>query len=255
MSLDLMVGNIGSGKSIVARKLATMGHVVFNMDTFQEMLSGGQYGAYDNAKKEIYQEGENATIEKALEKGFSVVIDRTNMDRKRRARFIEIGKKYGAKIAAYNFGPGNDKNIANRGKNPRGVPMAQWQQVYVAMQKSYEPPTLEEGFSEIIEPPTRYRFYAFDFDGTIVQNKFPEIGEIIDGTVHKMNDLYKDLANIIIIWTVRSGEFERLARAFLIKNKIPFDFINENPIFDPGGRKIFAHEYFDDRKEKSHAKD
>jgi len=247
MSLSLMIGNIGSGKSIITSKLAFKRSVVFNMDAFQEMIAGGQYGAYDNAKKEIYQTGENATIEKALDQGFSVVIDRTNMDRKRRARFIEIGKKYGAEIVAYNFGSGTDRNIANREKNPRGIPMAQWRQVFDAMQKSYESPSFEEGFSEIIEAPTKYRFYAFDFDGTIVENKFPEIGDIIDGTVQKMNKLFEDLSNIIIIWTVRSGEYERLARAFLIKNKIPFDFINENPIFDPGGRKIFAHEYFDDR--------
>ena len=246
-TMNIMVGNVGSGKSLIARKLAFYGSAVFNMDSFQEMISGGVYGAYDNAKKEVYQAAENVTIEESLKRGISVVIDRTNMDLKRRARFIEIGKKYGAEIIAVNFGAGNEQNLINREKSCRGVPMAVWKDVFESMQKTYEYPIHDEGFDLILEAPKKYRFYAFDFDGTIVQNKFPEIGEIIDGTVDRMNDLYLDFENVIIVWTSRSGEHERLARAFLLKNKIPFDFINENPVFDTGSRKIFAHEYFDDR--------
>ena len=246
-TMNIMVGNIGSGKSLLSRKLAFYGAAVFNMDSFQEMVGGGEYGTYDFAKKEIYQAAENITIEESLKRGISVVIDRTNMDLKRRARFIEIGKKYGAEIAAIDFGAGSEQNLINREKACRGVPMKVWEDVFASMQKAYEQPTETEGFDLIIEAPKKFRFHAFDFDGTIVQNKFPEIGEIIDGTVKRMNDIYYDLENIIIVWTSRSGEYERLARAFLLKNKIPFDFINENPLFDTGSRKIFAHEYIDDR--------
>lgn len=245
--MSMTIGNIGSGKSILASKLANMGAAVFNMDAFQEMIAGGQYGAYDIAKKDIYQAAENTTIEECLKRDIPVVIDRTNMDRKRRARFIEIGKKYGAKIVAYHFGPGDETNLLNREKSCRGVPMAIWKEVFESMKKSYEEPSTDEGFTEIIEAPKKYRFYAFDFDGTIVENSFPKIGEIINGTVDKINELYKSLSNIIIIWTSRSGEYERLTRSWLIKNRIPFDFINENPIFDTGSRKLFAHEYYDDR--------
>lgn len=256
MSLNVFIGNIGSGKSILARKLAYQGSVVFNMDAFQQMIAGGEYGAYDVAKKDIYQEAENLTIRKALEAGLSVVVDRTNMDRKRRERFINIGKEFGARIAAYHWGPGNryldgganlSPNIARRMKNPRGIPKGQWQAVFDAMQRAYEPPSLEEGFDEIIEAPTKYKFYAFDFDGTIVDNQFPGIGEIMNGTVEKMNQLYEDLANIIIVWTCRGEDYSNEMRQFLLKHRIPFDFINENPVFDTGSRKIYATEYYDDR--------
>jgi predicted kinase len=247
-TMNMLVGNIGSGKSVIARKLAFFGNAVFNMDTFQAMIAGGEYGAYDNAKKEIYQEAENVTIRKALEAGLSVCIDRTNMDRKRRQRFIEIGKQYDAQIVAHNWGMGNpERNMKNRMKNPRGIPENKWREVFDFMQKSYEPPTIEEGFDLILDMPEKYRFHAFDFDGTIVDNKFPEIGEIIDGTVEKLNTLYEDLENIIIVWTCRGENYTNEMRQFLLKNKIPFDFINENPIFDTGSRKIFAHEYYDDR--------
>lgn len=247
MNMSIFVGNIGSGKSILAHKLAFQGSVVFNMDSFQQMVSGGQYGAYDVAKKEIYHAAEEITIRKALEAGLSVVVDRTNIDRKRRERFISIGKEYGAHIAAYDWGAGNSANIHNRLKAPRGVPARQWLEVYQTMQKYYEPPSLEEGFSEIIEAPSKYTFHAFDFDGTIVENSFPEIGEILSGTVSKMNYLYENLANIIIIWTCRNEDYSCHMRQFLLDHKIPFDFINENPIFDTGSKKIYAHFYYDDR--------
>jgi len=243
-----MIGNIGSGKSTIARKLAIRdNNVVFNMDAFQEMVAGGEYGCYDPAKKDIYWEAENATIRKALECELSICIDRTNMDRKRRQRFIQIGNEYGAKIVAYNFGCGSPMNLDNRMKSPRGVPKSVWETVLLQMQKSYEPPLLEEGFSEIIEAPKRFTFHAFDFDGTIVENKFPEIGEFLVGVVPKLNSLYRDLSNIIIVWTCRSGDYENDMRNFMIKNKVPFDFINENPMVNYGSRKIFANVYHDDR--------
>ena len=247
-TMHMMIGNVGCGKSLISQKLSKLYNtVVFNMDTYQEMLSGGIYGAYDNAKKDIYREGEEATIRSTLQHGVSLVIDRTNMDRKRRKRFLDIGEEFGVEIVAYDFGAGSDDDLMRRCKNPRGVPVEIWKEVFEHMKGSYEPPEKEKGFSSVVIPPACFHFYAFDFDGTIVENNFPTIGEIIDGTVDKLNRLYSDLANISIIWTCRSGNYENQARHFLLKNKIPFDFINENPLFDTGSPKIFAHEYHDDR--------
>jgi len=245
--LTVFTGNIGCGKSLLASKLAKMGTVIVNMDSIQQMVSGGAYGQYDKEKKDVYWAAENATIEAALKSNLSVVIDRTNMDRKRRERFIAIGKKYGAKIVSYNWGAGTEHDLQRRLENCRGVSEETWRSVFEYMQKSYEPPSVGEGFDTIIEPPKKFKFYAFDFDGTIVENKFPEIGEIINGTAEKMNALWESLSNIIIVWSCRGGKYSNQMREFMIKNKIPFDFINENPIFNTGSPKVFAHEYYDDR--------
>lgn len=245
--LSICIGNIGTGKSLLASRFAKMGHVVVNMDLISKMIGGGEYGLYDSKKKEVYQNTEMAAIATALKNGFSVVIDRTNMDRKRRERFIEIGKKYAAEIVAYDWGAGDDDALLRRMEKPNGIPIETWKGVYKFMVKSYEPPVLEEGLSQIIEAPKKFKFHAFDFDGTIVKNKFPNIGEIIPRQVERMNNLWQDLSNIIIIWTCRNDDYENQMKAFLLKHRIPFDFINENPIFDPGARKIFAHEYYDDR--------
>lgn len=92
---------------------------------------------------------------------------------------------------------------------------------------------------------------AVDFDGTIVTEGFPKIGEIKQKTVDFLK-LAKEKGHNIIIWTARSGQYEVDAKNFLIENNIPFDYINENPE-DPfhqrgeQGRKLFANFYIDDR--------
>lgn len=96
------------------------------------------------------------------------------------------------------------------------------------------------------------KIIAVDFDGTIVEDNWPGFGEIKYRVVEKMkeekimNDAY------IIIWTCRSGEDLSLMQAFLDHNKIPYDRINVNAPWiiaewKRDNRKIFAHEYIDDK--------
>lgn len=248
MELIIMTGNIGSGKSLISSKYAKNGYVVVNMDSITRMIGGGEYGLYDSAKKDIYHSAEKSIIYSALDRGFSVVIDRTNMDKKRRSAYIDLGKSFNADIISYDFGPGTVEGYQRRIQSPYGIPADQWSEVFDFMEKSYEKPSIEEGFNEIIIPPARFKIHAIDFDGTIVENEFPNIGPLAkNDIVPMMHGLWKDFSNIIIIWTCRTGPYENEARQFLIKNKIPFDFINENPLFEMGGRKIFAHEYYDNR--------
>jgi len=83
--------------------------------------------------------------------GFSVVIDRTNMDVKRRGRYIEIGKVYKAEIISYNWGSGLKEDLARRNKDNRGyTEKGYWNKVFKKMKNEYEEPSLEERFSKII---------------------------------------------------------------------------------------------------------
>lgn len=243
----MMVGNTGSGKSFLASKFAQNGCVIINMDNIQQGMAGGEYGIYDPNKKDIYHAVEISAVTSALNHGFDVVIDRTNMDKKRRKRFIDLGKKYTDEIICYDYGPGDPDGLERRLKNPHGIPASQWKTVCAMLAERYEKPHLKEGFSHIYLPPKQFTFHAFDFDGTIAKNDFPNIGDIIPETVEEINWLWTALSNVIIIWTCRSGDHENQARSFLIKNNIPFDFINENPFFEMGSRKVFAHVYHDDR--------
>ena len=45
---------------------------------------------------------------------------------------------------------------------------------------------------------------GIDFDGTIVEHKYPEIGNPVPGALETMKDLIQQ-GHKIILWTMRSG--------------------------------------------------
>lgn len=91
---------------------------------------------------------------------------------------------------------------------------------------------------------------AIDFDGTIVHNKFPKIGEPIEGAIDGIRALKKQ-GCYLIIWTCRCGDDLINAINWLVENNVPFDRINSNhPAnvnkYNSDSRKINADVYVDD---------
>jgi len=91
---------------------------------------------------------------------------------------------------------------------------------------------------------------AVDFDGTIVEHRFPEIGKKIPNAFKVLKKLKAD-GHILILWTYRSGEELEKAIKFCKKNGMEFHAINNNSSdeeFDMTySRKIYADLYIDDR--------
>lgn len=159
VDLTILVGNVGCGKSRYAQGKAKLAKkmnskvVVVNMDSIQQMISGGLYDQYDKDKKEIYWAVEEKIINESLERGFSVIVDRTNMDKKRRKRFIDIGKKYWwVKIRCLDWGEGSSEDLKRRIADPRGIDQDKWLSIWKNMRVSYIKPTKEEGFHFITKP-------------------------------------------------------------------------------------------------------
>ena len=247
----IVVGNIGCGKSSLVKKFVNkLNCVVINKDSLLESISGG-YGRYDSKKKDFYNEAEYSIMRSALRGGYSVVVDRLNINKEQRAKFINIAKEFTNNIIAYDFGSGTEEGLERRKKNSRGVPERMWEEVYKKTKDSYETPTKTEGFSKVLKPPSKYVFHAFDFDNTIYKTKDLVIGEPIQSTIDKIKILYKDMNNIIIIWSCRNDNILNEGVTRLINDKIPFDYINENPLcgFDCSN-KVFAHYYYDDRNQE-----
>ena len=245
--LILLVGNIGCGKSFLAKRLSKRGAIVINNDALLKTFHGGEY-TYDLNLSKFYRSVEESAIHAALDTGRSVVIDRTNINKQSRSRFIHIGKDmYNARIVSFDFGPGQDMQLQRRLDDPQGQTAETWKCVYKMMQEKYEKPSNDERIDYVYQAPTEFRFWAFDFDGTICQHQFPHIGPPIQSTIDKMKDLSTELSNVIIIWSCRHGDFENQMKEWLDENNVPYDFINENPIFELNTRKIFAHHYYDDR--------
>lgn len=155
MKIILMVGNVGSGKSTYARRLAEdKNTIIVNMDDIQAMLHG-RYNAYDPNLKPLYYAMEECVLYNAKLRDCDVVVDRTSMDRKTRARFVELARKLGVEIEAHVMAETNKDILVCRRMNSdsRGISQDKWRDVIDRLEASYEEPTPSEGFKTIAYVP------------------------------------------------------------------------------------------------------
>lgn len=92
---------------------------------------------------------------------------------------------------------------------------------------------------------------AIDFDGTIAEHLYPEVGALRKDAKEVIKYLYSK-GHEIIIWTCRYGATADLAKKALDEWGIPYHKFNEHidhvkEEFGNDTRKIFAHVYIDDR--------
>lgn len=96
------------------------------------------------------------------------------------------------------------------------------------------------------------KIIAVDFDGTLCEDKWPEIGEPNPYVINYILEEKENGARIIL-WTCRSGRDLDAALRWCKEMGIVFDAVNANlpEVLDElavgDSRKIFAHEYIDDR--------
>lgn len=93
---------------------------------------------------------------------------------------------------------------------------------------------------------------AVDFDGTLCENKWPEIGEPNTELIGYLIMMQKTVGAKIILWTCRIGEMLDRAVNWCSEHGLEFDTVNENlphiiERFGSDTRKIFANMYIDDR--------
>ena len=103
---------------------------------------------------------------------------------------------------------------------------------------------------DVFRIPSKPMIIAVDFDGTCVQEAYPEIGPSLPGAVETLLAL-SQRDHKLILWTCREGEFLEEAVNWFKDNGIPLAGVNETPLdedFRPeGGRKVYANLYIDDR--------
>jgi len=96
----------------------------------------------------------------------------------------------------------------------------------------------------------RQKIIAVDFDGTLCENNWPNIGKAYVGVITKARIEQQNGARLIL-WTMREGETLDAAVAWCRERGLVFDAINDNlpemvDAFKTNPRKIFATEYWDD---------
>lgn len=100
-----------------------------------------------------------------------------------------------------------------------------------------------------------FKIIAVDFDGTLCENKYPDIGEAnIELMKYLINERYNK-GTKVVLWTCRAGRKLKEAIRWCKKQGLCFDAVNNNireatKMFGKNTRKIFAHEYIDDRASK-----
>jgi len=92
---------------------------------------------------------------------------------------------------------------------------------------------------------------AVDFDGTIVEHRYPQIGEEKLFAFERLKQLQK-LGHQIILWTFRHGKQLEEAVEFCRKRGLEFYAVNKSypeEVFDPENtsRKIDSDIFIDDR--------
>lgn len=92
---------------------------------------------------------------------------------------------------------------------------------------------------------------AVDFDGTLVDDRFPEIGPI-KWDVWEAVESYRLLGYKIILWTCRDGDRLKDAVKFCADNGMVFDAVNRNTpevikLYNNDTRKVYADIYVDDK--------
>nr|WP_321356789.1 hydrolase [uncultured Draconibacterium sp.] len=91
---------------------------------------------------------------------------------------------------------------------------------------------------------------AVDFDGTIVEHKYPSIGKEIPYAIETLK-LFQEKGHKLILWTYRAGAELDKAVEFCRKKGLIFYAVNSNyegeEYDETISRKIYADLYIDDR--------
>lgn len=95
------------------------------------------------------------------------------------------------------------------------------------------------------------KIIAVDFDGTICENRYPQIGPVNMDVLRKLI-AHRASGGRLILWSCRAGDLLKEAVAFCRSYGLEFDAVNDNlpeivSAFHGNTRKVYADEYWDDR--------
>lgn len=92
---------------------------------------------------------------------------------------------------------------------------------------------------------------AVDFDGTIVEHRYPKIGKEVPFAIETLKKLQEE-RHRLILWSVREGELLEEAVEFCRQRGLEFyavnkDYAEEKPQHQHFSRKLKADVFIDDR--------
>ncbi len=149
--LLIFTGNIGSGKTTLAKTYVEDGYVAIARDQLRYVIGEGKY-IWNDYYESIIWSTEQFMFKAFCNLGVNIVVDEVGISKKMRFRYIEYGKICGYNIKAIVLPRLSMKEAVDRRiKNPHGqYDRKVWEHVYSQFDSQYQEPTNEEGFDEII---------------------------------------------------------------------------------------------------------
>lgn len=153
MAVEILIGNIASGKSTYCKKRAKEGAIIMNDDAVVNGVHCDMYTLYSKDLKPLYKSIENAIVTSSIMLGRDVVVDRgLNLTPKSRRRFIGLSHAYDVDAVAVVFEFCDPVVHAQRREkdNLRGHTFQYWHKVAKVFDEKFVPPQEHEGFDKVI---------------------------------------------------------------------------------------------------------
>ena len=150
-SIVVLIGNIGCGKSTIARDYINDGYVAIARDYLRYAIGCGSY-IFNRDYEHIIWKTEQYMLRKFLEEEVDIVVDEVGVSKKLRKGYIKLGKEFGYSVEAIVLPRLSMKEAVDRRmKDPHGqFDRELWESVWTRFDKMYKDPTKEEGFNSII---------------------------------------------------------------------------------------------------------
>ena len=143
--LVILIGNIGNGKSTLAKEYAKKGYVIICRDALRYMIGGGDYIFNPKLEPAIIAGAVDIT-RWFMELGVNIIIDEVNVSKKYREHYLELAKENGYKSFAVVLPRLSKKeSVDRRMNNSHGIQTRKiWEDVWNKFNDRYEYPSKEE---------------------------------------------------------------------------------------------------------------
>ena len=139
MSLILLMGNVGTGKTTYRNNNFNSGEIIICPDEWHNLN-------IQQKQDRLFKD-----LKKHLNEGKTVILDGNNISKKARVTGLHFARLAKAHVKVVDFGPGNESSLSRRLKDPGRFSVEQWKKIHIDNQHEYEKPELEEGINEIIQ--------------------------------------------------------------------------------------------------------
>jgi len=275
-TIYILTGLVGSGKSywttnFIKQPKNSQNTVIVNKDKLREMFHG-RYKFKPEFEDFIHKMSVNL-FKKAINYGYNVIVDETNITRSRREQWVDIVRKellFNDIKIVYVWFTEQEKNLDNRMKDAKGASRKKWEFVIDGMKKRFEEPVEEELFDElikvdyndseedktIIQDTSLPKALICDLDGTLAilngrdpYNASTCYEDDINEVVRKIVNKFEDSNYTIIFCTGRPEEYREPTMKFLEKCVYAYKCDGSEELHLQPSFKLFMRKTDDTRKD------